>query len=107
MMNSKGYTLVAALIVVSAPVFLNSFMVSLTNYITLASIVVLGLVLLTGVAGITSFGQAAFVGLGAYITAVLTTRYGISPWITLCCTVILAAGAAWIIGKLTLKLWGH
>ena len=32
--------------------------------------------LLTGVAGLISFGQAAFVGIGAYATAVLTTRYG-------------------------------
>jgi len=30
---------------------------------------VLGLVLLTGVGGLTSFGQAAFVGIGAYATA--------------------------------------
>ena len=35
--------------------------------------VALGLVLLTGVGGLTSFGQAAFVGLGAYATAVLST----------------------------------
>ena len=36
--------------------------------------------LLTGVGGMTSFGQAAFVGFGAYTTAVLTTKYGFSPW---------------------------
>ena len=40
----------------------------------LYSLVALGLVLLTGVGGMTSFGQAAFVGLGAYTTAVLTTH---------------------------------
>ena len=45
------------------------FWVTLGNYIGLYSIVALGLVLLTGVAGQTSFGQAAFVGLGAYTTA--------------------------------------
>ena len=48
---------------------------TLGNYIGLYSIVALGLVLLTGVAGQTSFGQAAFVGIGAYTTAVLTTQY--------------------------------
>ena len=41
------------------------FWITLANYIGLYSIVALGLVLLTGVAGLTSFGQAAFVGLGA------------------------------------------
>ena len=46
------------------------FWVTLGNYIGLYSIVALGLVLLTGVAGQTSFGQAAFVGIGAYTTAV-------------------------------------
>jgi branched-chain amino acid transport system permease protein len=37
--------------------------------------VCMGLVLLTGVAGLTSFGQAAFVGIGAYTTAWLTLNY--------------------------------
>ena len=45
-----------------------------SNYIGLYALVALGLVLLTGVGGLTSFGQAAFVGLGAYTTAVLTTH---------------------------------
>jgi ABC-type branched-chain amino acid transport system, permease component len=39
-------------------------------------LVAMGLVLLTGVGGLTSFGQAAFCGFGAYTTAVLTTTYG-------------------------------
>ena len=63
------------------PLVAPQFWVTLGNYIGLYSIVALGLVLLTGVAGQTSFGQAAFVGLGAYTTAYLTTRYGTSPWL--------------------------
>ena len=51
---------------------LSEFTITLANYIGLYSLVALGLVLLTGVGGLTSFGQAAFVGLGAYTTAVLT-----------------------------------
>ena len=42
------------------------FWITQANYIGLYTLVVLGLVLLTGVAGLTSFGQAAFVGIGAY-----------------------------------------
>ena len=52
-----------------APVVAPPFWITLLNYIGLYSIVALGLVLLTGVAGQTSFGQAAFVGIGAYTTA--------------------------------------
>ncbi len=54
------------------------FWITLLNYIGLYSLVALGLVLLTGVGGLTSFGQAAFVGLGAYSTAYLSTQYGLS-----------------------------
>ena len=59
------------------------FWVTLAGYIGLSSLVAIGLVLLTGVGGMTSFGQAAFVGFGAYTTAVLTTQFGFSPWATL------------------------
>ena len=77
---------------------LPQFYVTLLNYIGLYSLVALGLVLLTGVAGQISFGQAAFVGVGAYATAVLTTQLGYSPWLTL--PIALAAGGvvAWLVG---------
>ena len=66
----------SSLALAAVPLAAPPFWVTLGNYIGLYSIVALGLVLLTGVAGQTSFGQAAFVGLGAYTTAYLTTRYG-------------------------------
>ena len=65
---------VAALVAV--PLSAPPFWITLLNYIGLYSIVALGLVLLTGVAGQTSFGQAAFVGIGAYVTAYLSTHVG-------------------------------
>ena len=40
------------------------FWITQSNYIGLYSLVTLGLVLLTGVGGFTSFGRAAFVGVG-------------------------------------------
>ena len=58
------------------------FWITQANYIGLYTLVVIGLVLLTGIAGLTSFGQAAFVGLGAYTAAYLTLSYGVSPWLT-------------------------
>jgi len=83
------------------------FWITQLNYIGLASLVVLGLVLLTGVAGLTSFGQAAFVGLGAYTTAWLTTSAGLSPWLTLPLSLILTVAVAWFLGAISLRLSGH
>ena len=106
------------LLLAVAPQVLPPFYVTLINYIGLYALVALGLVLLTGVGGLTSFGQAAFVGIGAYATAYLTTTpaadmapwlafFGQSPWLTL----IFGLGATLLLaitlGSLTLKLSGH
>lgn len=83
------------------------FWVTQLNYIGLASLVVLGLVLLTGVGGLTSFGQAAFVGLGAYSTAYLTTAMAWSPWMALVFGLVLTLIVAFVLGGITLRLSGH
>ena len=83
------------------------FYVTLLNYIGLYALVALGLVLLTGVGGLTSFGQAAFCGFGAYTTAILTTSYGLSPWLTLPLSLIVSGVAAVILGLITVRLSGH
>jgi branched-chain amino acid transport system permease protein len=99
-----------------APAVLPTFQVTLLNYIGLYALVVLGLVLLTGVGGMTSFGQAAFVGLGAYTSAYLTTSTqlpgwlawaGGSPWLALLVGLVATAVVALVLGALTLKLSGH
>ncbi|RXN82736.1 metal-dependent hydrolase [Achromobacter aloeverae] len=83
------------------------FWITQLNYIGLASLVVLGLVLLTGVAGLTSFGQAAFVGIGAYATAWLSTAMAWSPWLTLPAALLATALIAYVLGAITLRLSGH
>ncbi|KQO77649.1 branched-chain amino acid ABC transporter ATP-binding protein/permease [Rhizobium sp. Leaf262] len=83
------------------------FWLTLMNNIGLASLVAIGLVLLTGVGGLTSFGQAAFCGFGAYTTAVLTTAYGFSPWATLPLSLLMGAGMALLLGFITVRLSGH
>jgi branched-chain amino acid transport system permease protein len=83
------------------------FWITLAGYIGLSSLVAIGLVLLTGVGGMTSFGQAAFVGFGAYTSAVLTTKFGWSPWATLPCALAATGGMAWLIGLVTVRLSGH
>jgi branched-chain amino acid transport system permease protein len=106
MKNRKALVIfVAALFL--GPLVLPEFYVTLLNYIGLYAIVALGLVLLTGVGGLTSFGQAAFVGLGAYTTAYLTTVHGVSPWLTLPAGLAVTAVVAYSIGLITLRLSGH
>ncbi|MCA1325195.1 ABC transporter permease subunit [Herbaspirillum sp. alder98] len=83
------------------------FWITLLSYVGLYSIVALGLVLLTGVAGLTSFGQAAFVGIGAYTTAYLTTQYAVSPWIGLLAGIAITGVSALLIGAVTMRISGH
>jgi branched-chain amino acid transport system permease protein len=83
------------------------FWITLANYIGLYSIVAIGLVMLTGVAGLTSFGQAAFVGIGAYASAYLCTAYGLNPWLTLIAGIALTSLTAFALGAVTMRLSGH
>ncbi len=83
------------------------FYVTLLNYIGLYALVALGLVLLTGVGGLTSFGQAAFVGVGAYATAWLTTAFGWNPWLTLVIAFAATTLVALALGFITLRMGGH
>jgi branched-chain amino acid transport system permease protein len=108
---SRGAFIVFVLAIALVPLAAPQFWVTLGNYIGLYSIVALGLVLLTGITGQTSFGQAAFVGLGAYTTAYLTTHaagtlWG-SPWITLVIGLIITAAVALALGFITLRMKGH
>ena len=98
--------LVAALILVTVlPV--PEFWITQLNYVGMASLAVLGLVLLTGVGGLTSFGQAAFVGIGAYTSAYLTVNAGLSPWLTLFIGLGITAFSALVLGWITLRMSGH
>jgi branched-chain amino acid transport system permease protein len=101
--------IVFALIMAAIPFIpgMPPFWIVLLDNIGLAALVAMGLVLLTGVGGLTSFGQAAFCGFGAYTTAVLTTSYGLSPWLTLPLSLIVSGVAAVILGLITVRLSGH
>ncbi|MGB3290358.1 MAG: branched-chain amino acid ABC transporter ATP-binding protein/permease [Burkholderiaceae bacterium] len=100
---------VVLLVLAGLPLFPGTpeFWITHLNYIGLSSLVVLGLVLLTGIGGLTSFGQAAFVGIGAYATAWLTTAVGWSPWAALLVGLALTFLVAYVLGAITLRLSGH
>lgn len=108
-MTNRWPLLVFTLIVAVIPLIpgVPPFWIVLLDNIGLASLVAMGLVLLTGVGGLTSFGQAAFCGFGAYTTAVLTVSYGFSPWVTLPLSLLVSGIAAVILGIVTVRLSGH
>jgi branched-chain amino acid transport system permease protein len=106
-MKARLPLLIFLVVLALGPVLLPEFYITLLNYIGLYSIVALGLVLLTGVGGLTSFGQAAFVGLGAYATGYLSTAHELSPWLALLAGLGVTAVVALVLGFLTLRLSGH
>lgn len=97
----------AVLALAAAPFYLSAFSITLLNYIGIYALVALGLVLLTGVGGMVSFGQASFVGIAAYSTAWMSTVMGYSPWLGLLLALAMAGLVATIVGAVTLRLGGH
>jgi branched-chain amino acid transport system permease protein len=108
-MTNRWPLLVFALIMAAIPLLpgMPPFWIVLLDNIGLAALVAMGLVLLTGVGGLTSFGQAAFCGFGAYTTAVLSVSYGVSPWLTLPLSLLVSGIAAVFLGIVTVRLSGH
>ena len=72
----------------------------------ISTVAVLGLHLMTGLCGQFSIGQAAFVAVGAYTTAVLTGRYDFSPWATLPLSGIVAGLAGLVFATPALRIKG-
>jgi branched-chain amino acid transport system permease protein len=106
-LSQPGIWALAVVVGLVAVLPLPDFWITQLNYIGMYSMTILGLVLLTGVAGLTSFGQAAFVGIGAYTTAWLTLNLGWSPWLTLLLGLAITAGSAVLVGLITLRMSGH
>ncbi|MEH3144441.1 MAG: branched-chain amino acid ABC transporter ATP-binding protein/permease [Methylobacterium frigidaeris] len=106
---SRLAPLLAAVAILALPLVpgVPPFWFTLLNYAGLAAIVVVGLVVLTGMANIMSFGQAMFVGIGAYTSALLTLHLGVSPWLGLPAALAVAGACAWVVGAITLRLSGH
>lgn len=85
----------------------NDYFLVLFNIMALNAIVVLGLNLLIGCAGQISLGHAAFFGLGAYASAVVTTQWGWPLWAGLAAAVALTALFGLCLAIPTLRLEGH
>lgn len=87
------------------PQYLSRDWLAFLVMLCITAIAVLGLHVLTGLCGQYSIGQAAFVAVGAYTTAILTTKYGFSPWASLPLSGIIAglSGIAFGIPALRIK----
>src|SRR5690606_38908902 len=87
----------ALVALVLGPMILPPSALTPATYIGLHALICLGLVLLVGMAGLTSFGQAAFVGLGAYTSAVLVSTFGWAPWASLPAALLVSGISAWLL----------
>jgi branched-chain amino acid transport system permease protein len=100
--------LAVAVVVALVPLALTSqYHLSVGVFIGLHAIVTVGLCVLAGYAGQISLGQAAFYGIGAYGSGVLTTRLGLDPWLAMGAAMALTALVAYAFGIPILKLHGH
>ncbi len=102
-----GY-LILAVVVMTIPAYLSdTYYLSILAFIATRFMMTIGLSLLLGQAGQISLGQAAFVGVGAYASAILTTRLDLNPWLAMAVGAVLAALIAGLVGIPTLKLKGY
>ncbi|MGZ3596822.1 MAG: branched-chain amino acid ABC transporter permease [Syntrophales bacterium] len=100
--------LVFAAAVLTVPVFFTGgYIVNVLVFVGIYTILAVALNLLLGLAGQISLGQAAFFGLGAYISGVLTATYAANPWVAMVVAVIVVGIIAFVLGFPILKLRGH
>ena len=89
------------------PLVASEYRVFQAGVIASTSIMALGLVIVTGVAGQVSLAQAAFSAIGAYGAALLALKLGIPPWFGIPVSAVLAGVAGYGLGLASLRLGGH
>ena len=97
---------IALLVLVIAPPFFSSYLLSLLTQALIWAILAMSLDLLLGYTGLASMGHAAYLAFGAYSVGILATRYGANFWITLAVGVFLAMVAAAVFGLVALRATG-
>jgi len=96
--------LVLLVIVAGLVRVLPSYYTGLLTQIGIYALVTVGLNLFMGYAGQVSLGQAAFVGIGAYTSAMLATKAHVTPWIGMVAGAIAAALVAYVLSFVALRL---
>ena len=100
--------LILAGVILALPLGLgNSYYLNVLVFVGIYSLITIGLSLLMGYTGQISLGHAAFFGIGAYTSGVLSTKFGVSPWLALLAAIFVTGGIAFLIAAPALKLKGH
>ena len=103
-----GYYLFALLTLALPVLFPDNYYITVVGATICTNIVLaVSLNLLMGYAGQISLGHAAFFGLGAYSSAVLTIKYGINPWLAMAAGAFMVASVSYVLSRPILKLKGH
>jgi branched-chain amino acid transport system permease protein len=107
----KIAVVVAALAILAVGVpFTSSFVILLATRALAFSILVMSLDLLLGFTGLASLGQAAYFGVGAYMTAILATKYqfglGFDFWLVVLFGLLIGAALAAVFGLLAIRATG-
>ncbi len=98
----------SAIVILLAVCFSGSdYLINLAVIIGLYSLPALGLALLWGYTGQISLGHAAFYGLGAYGSALISMRLGLDPWLSILVAMALVGVVCKCIGWLVFRLSGH
>lgn len=105
--NLQALLFLTLLIIVLPFIIVNPYYIGILVFLGIYSLITIGLSLLIGYAGQISLGHAAFFGIGAYTSGILSTRFGLSPWFGMLAAIFLACGVAFVIGAPALKLKGH
>lgn len=101
------FLLFAVLVLVLPLVFKGGYLLNVLVFVGIHTMLAVGLNLLLGYAGQISLGHAGFFGLGAYISAIMTTTYSLNPWLVMPLAAALVGLLAFLVGFPILKLKGH
>ncbi|MGI6703015.1 MAG: branched-chain amino acid ABC transporter permease [Clostridia bacterium] len=99
-----GVLAVAVVVLIYLPMKSSMYITEVMTTFWFHVVVCLGLNIIVGFAGLLSLGYAAFFAVGAYTTGIMILHYGISFWLTLPVSVLMAIIAGLAIGGPTLKL---
>jgi branched-chain amino acid transport system permease protein len=112
-MTSRNKVLVVAGVLLAlglAAPFTNSFVILLITRALILAILAMSLDVLLGFTGLPSLGQAAYLGVGAYLTAILATKYnfglGWSFWLVIVLGILLGAATAAVFGLFAIRASG-
>jgi branched-chain amino acid transport system permease protein len=108
MKSDKVKFLILCSVVLAAPYLVpGGYLTNVLVFVGINTVLALGLNLLLGYAGQISLGQAAFFGLGAYGSGILTTRFEMNPWLAMAVVAVSVAAFAFAVGFPVLRLKGH